>query len=253
MKLIVILLVLAIQRYLNNTGRDYCHKVLKAYVGFVQSKLSSILSGNAWVAALVLVLPLVIVMIIVSSLMFNLSPRIGFFIFSALILWLCLDARDQAKVANDATTSKDCLVYSCNYLYGPLLWYLLLGMVGLLIYTMINYCLRSESTLTEQDKLHHLLVLARATLDWIPVRLLALSFALVGSFGAVFSTWLLQLFRLPSIGYSFLQNCAYSALGHKDEGTHQKVELSSVFGLLDRSLIIWLLVLAVVVMSHLLG
>src|SRR5690606_19197076 len=100
-----------------------------------------------------------------------------------------------------------------------LFWYILLGAPAALFYVLVQFLLRSNHLLMQPWALRQVQQLL-AILDWLPVRLVALAFALAGDFVATFSrlrSGLLEPPR-PKSGLRLLQACARQAMGPVVDG-----------------------------------
>jgi AmpE protein len=136
--------------------------------------------------------------------------------------------------------------------FAVIFWFLLLGPIGALAYRLSYLCARSE-ILDEFDR--QLALRFVHYLDWIPARLLATSFALTGDFVNTFNQcWQDALENQPTV--EFLDQSALAAINFSaavpdsQNDKEQFIEygrqqLLAVQSLLSRSVICWLLVIAV--------
>ena len=98
-------------------------------------------------------------------------------------------------------------------------------------------------------------------LDWVPVRLVGLSYALVGHFGSVFKSWLKKLLQGVSNTQELVAEWGMIALkqaGTPDISTSTtqaapNTQQAEAITLIDRSLIVWLVVILLVTFGFLLG
>lgn len=137
--------------------------------------------------------------------------------------------------------------------FAVVFWFLLLGPVGAIGYRLSYLCGRIES-LTLEDRLIALRFVHY--LDWVPVRLLVLSFALTGNFVSGFSRFW-QKFYDNQPAPELLDSCALAAISVSVEQPaypaeqaqfieYGRQELLSLQGLLSRSVIGWLVIIAVI-------
>lgn len=132
-------------------------------------------------------------------------------------------------------------------LFGPLFWFLLLGPVGMLAY----YLIRITAELAELQTVGMLARDALFWADWLPARVLALSFALAGNF---VETWNYLRGRLLDWAYpplNLLDEATaaahpprFAVSAESSPGAVLVLGLSEVEALLQRALIIWIVLLA---------
>ncbi len=137
-----------------------------------------------------------------------------------------------------------------------LFWYSLMGPSGALFYILVQQMINQQILLEEpaaQRRAERLL----AILEWVPVRLVAMAYALAGDFVAAFNR--LRVRALEPLnaeaGLDLLQDCARQALGldavaYKDAefATRAAAELEAIHALLQRTQIVWVVVLALAVL-----
>ena len=150
--------------------------------------------------------------------------------------------------------------------FGVLLWFLLLGPVGALLYRLS--ALASEGEFARSlpgENLAGVRVL-QAVLNWPVAQLMTLAMALVGNFDAVFNAWrgahgnTLQLdtgFLGAAARASVKSELAEEAEEYAEEGMVQSMrelpELRDAMSLVWRILLLWLAVLAVFVIGGWVG
>jgi AmpE protein len=129
-------------------------------------------------------------------------------------------------------------------IFAVLIWFLLLGPAGAVLYRLTDICrAKGISVAATADKFEHLL-------DWLPVRIFTLLFALGGHFTQVIRSWQQRLFAAPAANDVLLSECGLAALDvQKDgrfpeDGTAEKETLA----LLDRIFVIVLVIQAIAVL-----
>lgn len=148
-------------------------------------------------------------------------------------------------------------------LYLVFFWYLVLGVFGALF---ICLSLLFQRTHPEAKNSKHLVARFLAAAEWIPVRILAVTFGLVGNFESVYQSYKksareYELGEKTMAARLLLTNCGFAALGlavddseselqlepgHEGEGYIQLVEqVEDTQKMLFRSLVIWLAGLSV--------
>lgn len=125
--------------------------------------------------------------------------------------------------------------------FAPIFWYLLLGPILVLAYRLLDL-VQAHS---QASNLHHQAKQLRHALDWLPVRALAATFALVGQFEQTVRQLLWQLLNWDIKARHLLDNCARAASALPAIGEAQHVEsLHSIWQLLVRSAFAWYLFMA---------
>ena len=152
--------------------------------------------------------------------------HVGYLVLSLLLLWYCTDIV-VLKKANSTQSSSDIFLTTYQKLFAPLSWYFVFGPVGLTLYFVV-------ATLRAQLPDQKYFVLTLGVLDWVPIRLLGLTFALAGNFGAVFKVWMKELFQKVSDNQNQVVTFGEAALAVD----------SDAVSLVRRALLIWLVVMA---------
>ena len=134
-----------------------------------------------------------------------------------------------------------------DHLFVIVLWYLVFGPAGALVPALTSLYLRN---VVDQDEYVQLLPIQYA-IEWLPVRLLGLTFALTGNFVQTFKQWWQSMLDIDMHSKAFLNRCRESALHREDEETTDNFfqttaeELQAVDDLAFRSALFWISILAV--------
>ena len=169
------------------------------------------------------------------------------------------------------------LLSSHRHVFAPLLWFVVLGPAGALFYRLAQsfddlWGRRSEIEFGEFGQFAHQ---AFALIDWLPLRVTAASFAVVGDFEDAVHCWRTQAVRWPEAGSGILLASGAGALGVRlgmpvhdviqemdESGDRPELGLGedadpdfmqSTIGLVWRSLVLGLAVLALVWVSGWVG
>jgi AmpE protein len=133
--------------------------------------------------------------------------------------------------------------------FAVVFWFVILGPTGALLYRTVAL---SASPLSKQEISPDVVIAARSLqslLDWIPVRLLTLFFALGGHFAKVLSYWRKKAAWGLNMNDQVLTECGMAALGDNDDHIAQDGSAErNAIGLLDRAFVITLVVIAVLVL-----
>jgi len=172
---------------------------------------------------------------------------------------------------------EEALLASHRHVFAPLLWFAVLGPAGALFYRLAHsfdeqWGHRGEIEFGEFGQFAHR---AFAVIDWLPLRVTAASFAVVGDFEDAVHCWRTQAVRWPEAGSGILLASGAGALGVRlGMPVHEAVQeagepgdrpelglgedadpdfMQSTIGLVWRSLVLGLAVLALVWVSGWVG
>lgn len=259
MALIIVLIAIVVQRFLKFNSYSRQFDWSSHYFQWMSSKVQQITTGHGFVGLAILVVPIVLAAAILFSVAYSLLGVLGTGALQLILVWYCLDARDIRKEPYVNATSKTVLLHSYYGLFAVLFWYCLFGPVGLVLYISVYQLSQvvpktlsdsKEETQQSDHSLQEYLVKTQGVLDWVPVRLVGLSFALVGSFGAVFKLWMQKLFEGISNPSALVVEWGQAALkAESSEGD----QLGPTIDLIDRSLLVWLVVIFLVTIGVFLG
>ncbi|MFT3741258.1 MAG: regulatory signaling modulator protein AmpE [Gammaproteobacteria bacterium] len=237
MTLFAVLICLALQYYfdLSSAMRDiwciaYAQNGLEVLKKWQISKISIILG--------LLLLPILIAIGLINLLLTDILFDSVKFIFNVLILFYCLDGRHLSELPKEITRI---FFRAEHYLFSVIFWYVVLGPVGAVGYAFINSLAHSTTEFVGAA------VRVRAWLDWIPARLIAFTYALVGHFGQAF-TYLRQHFlEDPYTSMELSHQTGQAALGLTPQQalSVEGEESRQALDLVHKAVILWLVVLAV--------
>lgn len=129
--------------------------------------------------------------------------------------------------------------------FAVVFWFVILGPVGAVMYRSIEL-MSSESPLG----LSSLALRFLRILDWLPVRVLSIIFALMGHFTSVYALWKRKVFKGPETNTALLTDCGIAALAMQEgsllpeDGSAEKETIH----LLDRAFVTSLVILAIIVL-----
>ena len=285
MTLIVLLACLALQYFTNTTGALPRFDWMRLYTKSASSFLDkSSLWGSIWGLLALLIPPLFVVGLIdlvLHAKVFGLME----FLFSLIILLYCMYAenlrfklqpyfealsRQDFNAANQAAedyligklpTQPAELCRSITQLFfdkalvqvfSYLFWFAILGVYGVTIYYVVSSLRRLASennniaspflTIAKQ---------AQAILDWIPLRLAGLSYALVGHFANGFGYWLKHLFSGIDANPELTWKFGLAALNKDPNDLRADLEENKAsITLVHHAVIVWLVAIALVVVCY---
>lgn len=247
MALIVILICLGVQRYMQFSSYAYQLNWVEPYYIWVVSQFEQMFTSYGFVGLVILVVPILVLVSIVFALFYHLFGIVAYFLLNLVLFWYCVDARYFKNISYPATETNGIFVHTYQNLFAIIFWFTLLGPVGLSLYfTVLKLREYLEKHVDEKNRI--LLEITQKTqgvLDWVPIRLLGLSFALVGHFTTVFKIWLSEL--LTGIKTDCQQVARWGDCALQTEDKNEAIAL------VDRALLVWLVAIALLYIGFWLG
>ncbi|OGT53876.1 MAG: hypothetical protein A3E84_00710 [Gammaproteobacteria bacterium RIFCSPHIGHO2_12_FULL_42_13] len=231
---LVIAICFAVQWMARWSSASYQFPWAKHYIDRMQKIFAGLMQGHGLFAVFTLVLPMLIAVSLVFTIIYHWLGYAGYALVSAILFWYCTDV-GVLRHTSHAHMSNDLFLIAYQKIFAPLLWYVVLGPVGLALYYLVT-------NLYAQLPEKHYFALMQGAMDWIPIRVLGITFALAGNFSTVFPQWVREWVG-PIIGnQKIVVALGKLALGEDHTERH-------VLGLLQRSLIIWLALVVLVGVS----
>lgn len=276
MSLVIILLALLIERIALFIHPIRDHYWFERY----SQKLARLMRKNGYLSLLLGVLPLILGVYLAHVFLARISFGWPSWIFDLFILVYCLgnthlhiqtrecyeeiDAGNVERAKDllrehfdffeptDVTASMLLKAFyraSLQRIFSILFWFVLLGPAGAILYRL----LQKLSIYREDDIIPNTYRFAeRLTdlLDWVPARLLAFTFCLAGHFMDIFTKWRANCTLGIKNPHNILYECGYVAVNANDSVTKTVVlsQFDEAYYLVCRSLFIWLVVLALVIL-----
>jgi AmpE protein len=278
MALIVILICLALQRYWQ-LGLHFSRlQWLKTYLNALHPIWGKTHFFYTLGGLILLLLPLPILAGTIDLLLKNVLFGFLQFLFQIGVVWFCLNAYDyrrqlenyfvtvaqqdwdlaqqQAATFTDvgAITLNDwpalqyqvvqgILLQTAQQLFGVLFWYLLLGAAGAVGYSAV--LLLAESSASETVQFRPAAQQLLAVLAWAPLRLVAIIYALAGQFNSGWQYFQRHLLSTPRENSAFIIGAGLAALGKPAADSSTEHPLPSTLQLVNRTLFIVLVLLAI--------
>ena len=276
MKLIVILVCILAARYLHLGRTSARYRWFTRYTEGLHRVLTQV--RWPWLQMLLIVAP---VLIITLLLQLNLAHGLYYlidFLFATFLVWYCLwpiplqealdatvadrramndespteqhdDIVPAMKASEPRAISETILCNANSHIFAVLFWYVALGPLGAVLY-------RAVAQLTQLSSHQHsgLANIARVAnivedvLDWIPARLTALGYVIAGDFVNGFGQWLRYANKGLSSNQDLLINTGLGAMNlpiDDENETAVPEEPRNVLRLVDRSLVAWLVIVAI--------
>jgi adenosylcobinamide-phosphate synthase len=165
------------------------------------------------------------------------------------------------------------LTGSHRHVFGPIAWFIVLGPAGAVLYRMAallhdRWGMRREAEFLGFGRFSERAFL---WLDWVPARLTAISFAIVGNFEDAIYCWRMQALSWTAAAHGIILASGAGALGvrlgdalHEYGTVHYRPAvgtgdeadvdfMQSAVGLMWRALVLWMFLLFILTVAHSLG
>jgi len=286
MKFLIFLSCLALERYLNLGHYLYRFNWLTTYAKQLHKWLGNTwLWQNSYVAVAVITVP---VMLLVEAIYLAVGHwlLLAKFFVGLLVFLYCLGPQDLyhqlnkylvAVEDNDAETAHKAaaelvdkpltehtvqldrlilsqIFYQANErLFAVLFWFLLLGPLGAVFYRMVallHHYVKAKNSFYSVQFIK-VLQQVQGILEWVPARLTALIYGIVGKFSDTAGYWLDTVFSGIEINHALLTKAGFLALKIKKntEITIENVRAGLI--LIDRATVVYLIASAVILVSWL--
>lgn len=155
---------------------------------------------------------------------------------------------------------KQILYYGLIDFFVVVFWYLILGVFGALV-----SCLTQLYVANAGGEAKAWAQKSKDVIEWLPARLLGLTFAVAGNFGTCFGEWVDRVMQPKMNNSVFLEACGMSAIGLtniiEDDNIHNaetgeltrdylhkaEQELRALLALIERSRYVWVAIVAVAI------
>ncbi len=247
MALTIILICLVVQRWFHFDSYTRRYDWFDHYYRWFKHRFDHRGFWSGWGGFFITVLPGLIIYMLVASLVCHVIGLIAYYLLSLVVLWYCLDARRLTVESAGGSSARQLLGMTVQNIFALIFWLLVFGSVGVVLYTLVVSLRKTlESEEDEKSKsLYAVAAKAEGILDWIPIRLMGITYALVGHFSPTFKCWYENLWT--GIYYTREQaaGCGLIAMGMDDApGPLSEDQLGDIDGLVNRSLLVWLVVIA---------
>jgi len=128
-----------------------------------------------------------------------------------------------------------------NRVFAPLFWFVVLGPIGIVLYRLI-----SLSAISEKANVSHEAHLIKTILDWIPARLMSLLFVFGKQYVSVFGVFCQKALTGLENNEIVLAECGTVAIVNEEKATDETFAEKIALTLLDRTFVIWLILVAII-------
>lgn len=271
---IVALIGLLIERFF-----DWSHlRQWSWFIKFQRAVLRRIPNSSSYLMLALTILPLVIGVALIQYLLQGALYGFVELLFELFIFIYCLGPQDlwadvfvctnvlsqgdeeaaaeklkmSFGIANGATRAQalhkhlldNIFIEANRRVFAMVFWFVALGPVGAVLYRLVTV---SSSEVSVDAALAAGARTFENVLNWLPVRLFTLLFALGGHFSKVFSRWRKNVMQGIDSNETLLAECGIAALGSSDplpeDGSAEKMAIH----LLDRAFVIMLVIIAILV------
>lgn len=280
MVFIAILFCLALQRFAGFGGWTQ----LSWFDSYLKQLNPWLIKLNEWLAILLVITPILALLVVLHFLFVWRLFGLLDLVFATFVLFFCIDARNlkiqlatyftsleknNTPAAIDATTNftgntspnnteemyraitKAILLKSFEQLFAGLFWFMIFGIYGVVCYSLIVSI--SQRALNIDANYAGIVTLAtriQLILDWLPSRLVGISYALAGNFNKGFDYCRKNLWLNLAETRKFSVNAGLAALNvETNNGKITLTENHEALDLIDRVLVVWLVALALVLLG----
>lgn len=256
--LIVILLCLAVQRFIKLPfEKPNVDLLIRIY-----SRWDKVLSQTCWWQGywgiLLLYATLVVLYVLVVATLTHFLGLAFTFLFNCFVLWCYLDAKPLPLTKANKIYLPEIFMNRYYAIFSVLFWYIILGPLGIMLTGETRKLCNNLKSQQELDvyfspECLQKLNTVRRVMDWIPVRLVGLTYALVGHFRPAFQYWCRQLAGLDAEPM-LIVDYGMVALSWDPKVTMSGSleEVAEVESLSNRALCVWLAVLVIFTVGGLL-
>lgn len=242
MKLIIMLFALGLDRFLNVGSMLMRFNWFSAYTHFAQQQLDKFKIDNqmnGWLRTLATILPIPVVVGLVVAIFGGILNGLIGVILNTIVLLYCLGPEDLYKQAHDhpaqgqgVLSTSRIFIEANQRIFAVLFWFFLLGAFGAVLYRVTSLLARNNGHNGAQIKL------VKEILDWLPVRVFALVFALVGEFAKGFGYWIDSVISGVEANDSIITEAGAIAL-------QGRTDTASALVVVDRALIVYMVLVLV--------
>ena len=244
MRFLIIILCLLSEKYLTHQFFTFRKKWSDVYAQLIEKYVPAhVLNSSPWIKYGIYMGSLTLLCIIFSLFGHQGLGLVINFFFELAVFYICLGEHNLFYInANEKKLLDDNqFILAMNQeFYAIILWFYILGPFGALFYRVTLYFNQQATPLPT-------LVKVKAFLDWLPVRLSALLFLLIGDFQPGFYELCKKFLQNPLENDQLLIQTARHALSVDEKENIDMMKLQNLF---NHSCLILLFLLAIFVIGH---
>lgn len=280
MNLLALLICIAVQKFIGFGTQWHKQHFCHHYLHWMREKFIKSEHISGYLVLAILILPIVIVTFLVSCFLYSFLFGLFGFLFSLAILFYTLGdgnfeeqltdyfaacERDDLPAAkqhaaafidhvevNDFPSlnrSVTCALLrkSLTQYFSIVFWFVLLGPVGAVLYYSVAVLMQlSRDSSGPFSRFSIQTMQVQGVLDWVPVRLLGLSYALVGHFGAGFSHGWTNILAGIDRCQEFIVSIGFASLevDAEDSSKSNTQENYATLAMIHRALVVWVVIIA---------
>ncbi len=242
MEFIVVLICLAVQKLWPEGMAFHRNTWFAPYFVWVKAQAEKISAWKGPLSLVVVVVPILLVLLLLST---ALRGPVGHLLLGVLVLWYCM-GYDVLKTSTQARAA-DLFAIGYQQVFAMIFWYSLIGPWGVGVYSaLVQLRIMLEKNDLEHSDLLSMLTRTQGIMDWVPVRLLGISFALVGHFSVLFPLWLKELPGKIDHSEDYVVDWGVKSIELSKPNENESTQTATAQNLLDRSVILWLVALALI-------
>lgn len=246
MKLIVIVICLLCERFITHASGHKRFNWFSSYANAIQKNIPQTITFPYRILLLALtVLPIIISMAFVLYLTYSMVFGLIYLFLHLIVFYYCLGPQNPFYPKINQLDSNSQQEELGNYfaevngqLFAVIFWYIVLGPLGVLTYRLIS--LSKCQTLLQKPAQSFTDVL-----DWVPAKITALLYLLVGNFQIGFQHFARLLFTPPHNNETILSVCGLHAVGYNEQ---EKVLMPQAETLVEHAAIGLLVLLSIFTM-----
>lgn len=242
MKLMVIVLCLISERFLIHAMSYRRFYWFGNYASFINKYIETTpYFTSPWLMLAGITLPIITATSIIYFLFYHLIWGLAGFILSIMIFFYCLGPQNAfypvSEDQNNGLSGIDIGNYFAlanNQLFAVIFWYVLAGPIAALTYRLLSLSRSIESVQSQATQITEIL-------EWIPARITALLFLLVGNFQRGFATFIQNMMTGPDSNNQLLSACGLQAVRVDDV---DEIPIAKAEALVEQSAIVLVVFIA---------
>jgi AmpE protein len=238
MKFLIIVIGLIIERSSSNRTIHRRFAWFENYATMLENHLPSGIVASAWLLLVYSLFPLLLLAALILYFVKGVLFGLPYFLISLIIFYYCLgpQAIFTHSEEHEKPSEQELAYYFIQVngqLFAVIFWFVIAGPLAAFAYRLISLFKAQEHT-------SHTAVVVTNLLEWLPAKLTALLYLLVGNFQAGFHHFTRLFFTPPHNNDTMLSVCGLHAIGY----TEHEVDMHQAQTLVDHATVVLLVLLA---------